>query len=303
MSDLAVSLSENLSAAVEAAGKSVVRVEGGDGCCGGGAFASGVVFAEGAVVTAAHVVEDDDAVEVGLPDGKVAGARVAGRDEAIDLAVLRVEAPGLVPAAWAEADGLKVGHLVLAVARPGSSVRTALGVVSVYGDAWRTAGGGRVDRYLETDIDLPEGFSGSVLVDLGGRAVGLNIPGLVRGGSVALPAATVRRVAAALLAKGRVERGFLGIGAQPVLLPPGLAQAAGQERALLIAGVEPGGPAEKAGILLGDVLLSLRGSPVRTLRDLHALLDEEHVGLASPARIVRGGELRDATITVGARPG
>jgi S1-C subfamily serine protease len=301
MSNLAISLSESIAATVEAAGKSVVRVEAGGGCCGGGA-ATGVAFADGVVVTAAHAVEDADEVEVGLPDGKTATAKVAGRDEAVDLAVLRLEAPGLAPAAWAEADGLKVGHLALAVARPGRSVRTALGVVSVYGEEWRTPGGGRIERYLETDLDLPPGFSGSLLVDLGGRAVGLLTAGLVRDRAVALPAVTVRRVAAALLAKGRVERGFLGIGTQRVRLPAALAQTTGQETALLVVGLEPGGPAEKAGILLGDILVSLHGSPVRTIGDLYGLLDEERVGVASTARIVRAGEVRDVPITVGARP-
>jgi len=301
MSNLASSVSESIAATVEAAGKSVVRIEAGGDCCGGGA-ATGVAFADGVVVAAAHAVEDDDEVEVGLPDGRTATARVAGRDRAVDLAVLRVEAPGLAPAAWAEADALKVGQLAVAVARPGRSVRAALGIVSVHGGDWRTPGGARVERYLETDIDLPRGFSGSLLVDLGGRAIGLNTRGLVRDRSIALPAVTVRRVTASILANGRNERGFLGIGAHPVRLPPALAHATGQESALLVAGLSVGGPAEKAGILLGDILLSLHGSAVRTIGELYALLDEERVGIASTARIVRAGEVRDVPITVGARP-
>ena len=294
-------LSDGLAALVERVGPSAVRVEAGRR-----APSSGAIFsADGVVLTADHAIEEEDGIEVTLHDGRSLPAKLLGRDAGVDLAVLKIEgASGLPSAAWAEGDGLKVGHLVLAVARPGRGARASLGIICARGESWRPHAGCRIDRYVETDLALSPGFSGSLLVDVAkGAVVGLNTSGLLRGRSLALPTATLRRVAEAVLAKGRVERGYLGIGTQPVRLTRAVAAAAaaGQESGLLVMGVDEGSPADRAGLLVGDVLVALHGRPIRHVGDLFELLDEERIGVESTARIVRGGEVREVKIVVGSR--
>src|SRR5262249_13517093 len=208
--------SDALASAVEAAGASVVRIEGRHR----GPASSGIVWsADGAIVTADHKIEREEGIEVGLPDGRKVAARLVGREPGTDLAALRAEATDLKPATWAGAEGLKVGHLALALSRPGQTVRASLGVVCALGDEWRTPMGGRIDRYLETDVSHQRGFTGGLLIDVSGRGLGLNDAGLRRGLGIAIPAATLQRVVAELLAHGGGGRGFLGVGAPPGRLP------------------------------------------------------------------------------------
>ena len=290
-------LSDGLAAVVERAARSVVRVDGG-----GRGPGSGVAWSADAVVTAAHWLEGEDEVEVGLPSGETASAEVAGRDPSTDLAVLRVKGGGLAPAAFDEAPP-RVGQLAVAVSRPGKGPRAALGVVARVGDAFRTHGGGKVDRWVELDVGLHGGFSGGLVLDAAGRAIGLATAGLVRGTALAVPPATLARVATALLAHGGLRRGYLGVSSFPVRLPAALATAAGQRSGLLLTAVEDGSPAARAGLALGDVLLALDGTAVGQMGDLLPLLEEERIGAAAKARIARGGALQELTVTVGARGG
>jgi S1-C subfamily serine protease len=261
------------------------------------------VWSDGVVVTASHVLEWDEGVEVGLPDGNSAKAALAGRDPGTDLAVLRVEASGLAPVEWPADLGLKVGHLALGISRPGQSARARLGIVNALADSWRTPAGGRLDRYIETDIALHAGFSGSLLVDAAGAAVGLNTAGLLRRASLAVDPRTLRRVVTALLAHGGVRRGFLGIGTYPVRLPPGVEAAEKQPTGLLLLSVQPDSPAGKAGFLLGDTLLGLDGQPLRSAGDLLPFLEEEKIGSTLKARVLRAGEVRELSLGVGVREG
>lgn len=297
MTKVLQNLSDALAATVEATGPCVVRVEARRRLP-----ASGIVWSpDGVIVTAHHVVERNDKVAVGLPDGQTVPATLVGRDPTTDLAVLRTQTEGLTPAAWGEADDLRVGHLVLALGQPGRSVQATLGIVSALGDSWRTPAGGRLDRYLQTDVVMYPGFSGGPLVDAAGQVLGLNTSALLRGISLTVPVPTLRRVVETLLAHGRVRRGYLGVGAQPVRLPAVLGQQLGQETGLLLASVEPGGPAEEGGLLLGDTIISLDGQPVRHMDDLLALLSEDRVGAEVPVRIVRGGQVQELTVTIGER--
>ena len=176
-----------------------------------------------------------------------------------------------------------------------------MGLIAALADGWRTPSGGKVDRYLQTDLPLHPGFSGSALVDVAGRVRGLNTAGLLRGTATAMPVATVRRVVESLLAHGQVRRGYLGVGAQPVRLPAGAGQAADQTAALLVSSVQAESPASRAGLMLGDVLLALDGHPLAHPADLLPLLDEDRIGAPSRARVLRGGEVREVEIVVGAR--
>lgn len=297
MPDAVLDLSNRLAELVRAAAASVVRVDGRRR-----GPASGVVFsADGIVVTAHHTLERDEEVGLGLPSGETIAAEVIGRDPTTDLAVLRAAASGLAAAAWVEPDGLEPGQLVLGVSRPGRSPRAALGFVARTAGEWRGPGGGRLDRYLETSLELHPGISGSLVVSAGGQAVGVATAGLLRGAAMAIPAATLRRVVKALLAHGHVRRGYLGIATIPVPLPEPVARAAGAEGALLVSAVEPESPAARAGVLLGDAIVALGGRPVEAPEDLLPVVEEERIGDAIAVRVVRAGEVRELSITVGAR--
>ena len=295
MSEVLKSLSAAMAGLVEDAGKSVVRVEGR-----GRLPASGVVWSsDGVIVTAHHVVERDDNIKVGLPNGETVDAQLVGRDPGADLAVLRAEAKGLAAATWVDAGDLRVGNLILALGRPGQSVQATLGVVSALGAAWRTSAGSEIDRYLQTDVVMYPGFSGGPLVAADGRLGGVNSSALARGVSVTVPSATVKRVVEMLLAHGRMPRGYLGIGIQPVRLDAGLQETLNQQTGLMVMSVEADGSAAQAGVLQGDVFVSLDGEPVRQMDDLQALLTGDRVGKRVPVRLVRAGVLQEVSVTVG----
>jgi S1-C subfamily serine protease len=291
-------LSDALAAAVKTAGAGIVRVDGRRRLA-----ASGIIWAPDAIVTAHHVLRRDENISVGLPDGQEVQATVAGRDPTTDLAVLRLESGDAAPAMRAEAEEqpLKVGHVVLALGRPGRSVQATLGVVSALGGAWRTPAGGQIEQYLQTDVLMYPGFSGGPLVNGAGQVIGLNTSGLLRGVSLALPLVTVARVADALLAHGRVRRGYLGISTQPVRLPEALQEELNQETGLLLTGVEAGGPAGQGGLLMGDAIVAFDGSPVRYHDDLMALLAAGRAGAEATIRIVRSGQLQELQVTIGER--
>jgi S1-C subfamily serine protease len=305
MAEVLRDLSDALAATVEIAGSSTVRVEARRRLP-----ASGIVWSsDGVIVTAHHVIERDENISIGLPDASgsqsVPGTLV-GRDPTTDLAVLRVassnvQASSLAPPTWAEPESLKVGHLVLALGRPGQTTQATLGIVSALGERWRTPAGGQVEAYLQTDLVMYPGFSGGPLVDASGRVLGLNSSALLRGISIAVPAPTLRQVVETLLAHGHVRRGYLGVGAQAVRLPEALKGHVGQETGLLLISVEADGPAGRGGLLLGDTIVALEDQPVRHMDDLLALLSSDRVGTTVPVRIVRGGQVQEVTITIGER--
>jgi serine protease DegQ len=292
----ALELSDLLASAVETAGGSVVQVSARRGI-----GSSGIVWsADGVVVAADHNVQREDEITVGLPDGSTVPARLAGRDPSTDLAVLRVEASGLATPEWSDLADARVGHLVLGLLRPGSSVRATLGIVSALGGEWRTPAGGRIERYVQTDLAILKGFSGSLVVDARGRALGLGTAGLLRGHALAVPRETLSRVVEALLAHGRIPRGFLGVGLMPVLLPTAIAESVGGRIGLMVVSVQPDSAAERGDIRLGDVLVAFEGQPLGDLGQLHALMSER-VGAEVTLRVSRAGELRDVRVVLAAR--
>ena len=289
-------MSNELAGVVETAGSAVVRVEGRRRLS-----ASGIVWSkDGVIVTAHHVLERDDGLSLGFGGEEKVTAELVGRDPGTDLAVLRSDQKGMKPGDWIDADSVRVGHLVLALGRPGRTVQATLGIVSALGTSWRTAAGGMVDRYLQTDVVMYPGFSGGPLVNVEGKVLGLNTSAL-RGVSLAIPTSTVRRVVDAILAHGKVRRGYLGVGVQPVRLPQALAKELGQETGLILVSVEPGSPADKGGLLLGDSLLSVDGAPVRQLDELLDLLSHEFVDREVVLRILRAGGVLEQKVRIGER--
>jgi len=296
--DLLSALSAQLEGVVSRAAAHVVRVDGGR------LPASGVVWSvEGedvVVVTAHHTLHRDDGVTVGLPSGGTAPAEVLGRDPSTDLAALRMKAGGLSAVEWTDVAPAP-GGLVIGVSRPGRSPRAALGVVARAAGEFRAPRGGRVDRYVETTLDLHPGISGSLVLSAGGLAVGLATAGLVRGAAMVLPAATLRRVVKSLLTHGEVRRGYLGLATTPVPLPPTVRAQTGEELALLVTGVEPESPAARAGIVLGDALLSFGPDTLQDPGELLALLAEDRIGDTVAMKLLRAGEVRELAVTIGVR--
>jgi len=298
MTELLTRLSEDLAGAVEFAGQSIVRVEARRRLP-----ASGIVWSsEGLIVTAHHVVKRDEEIKVGLPDGQAVPATLVGRDPTTDVAVVRVEAGGLAPATLAEPDSLQVGHLVLALGRPGRTVQATMGIVSALGDSWRTPAGGQLDRYLQNDVVMYPGFSGGPLVNVSGQVLGLNTSALLRGISLTVPVPTVRRVVETLLAHGRMRRAYLGVGAQAVRLPAAVAQQVGQETGLLLVSVHADSPADRGGLLMGDTIVAMEDQAVRHMDDLLALLSGDRIGKTVAVRIVRGGQVQQQQVVLGERP-
>ena len=298
MSAVLPDLSEALADAVAAASDGLVRVEGRERLP-----ATGIVWdVEGLIVTAHHVLEQDENIKVGFSDGETVAAEVVGRDPATDLALLRTSKKSSSVPEWADSETLRVGHMVLALGRPGASVRATLGIVSALGNAWRTPAGGPVDRYLQTDTVMYPGFSGGPLVAAQGRFVGLNTSALLRGVSIAVPSPTLNRVVEELSEHGSVRRAYLGVGAQPARFPEAIAKELGQETGLLLVSVEQGSAAESGGLFLGDTLVSLGGIPVRHLDDLFSSLDGCVIGKPITARTLRSGQLQELTVTPASHP-
>ena len=289
----ATRLSDSFAHAIATAAPIAVGIDAGRR-----APASGAIFDDGVVVAAWHTLERESDIDVVLADDTRVPASLAGADPSTDLAVLRV--PGVSAPAWADTDTLAVGHLVFAVARPGR-LHATVGIASSVGGGWRTSGGGRVDRYVETTLGPWPGFSGSVLADAVGRVIGVNSSGLSRRRSLALPTATVRRVVTEILTHGRTRRAFLGIGTHPVRLTGAHGERAGQPAGLLLVSLQPEGPADRAGLLLGDIVLALDGTPVGRPDELVALLDADHIDRPSTLRILRAGAPLDVTFTLGSR--
>lgn len=298
------SLSNELAAAVQKASGYVVTVDARRQ-----GAASGILWpgGSGVVVTADHVVERDEDITVLLPDGSKVGASVAGRDPGSDVAVLKLASTSAAatPAELAPADSVKVGHLVLAIGRPGEGAPMAsFGIVSATGGSWRTARGGIVQGYVRADVTLYPGFSGGPLVDAQGRVVGLNSWHLANGQEIAIPAPTVSAIVQTILTHGKIRRGYLGVTSQPVAIPAALQQKAGlgsQSTGLVLVGVEAGSPAEQGGFVIGDILVAVGGRPVASAEDLQVALAGNVVGQPTPIGVLRGGERKELTVTPGER--
>lgn len=295
------SLSNDLAGAVERAGNGVVAIHARHRIP-----SSGIVWRPGVVVAASHTVKHDRDVAITLPNGARARATIAGRDAGTDIVVLRLdEGAPVEPVELAPEDALRVGALVLAVGRPGTDgVTTSLGVVSAVNGPWRTWAGGEIDRFVRLDLSIYDGFSGGALVDAAGRVLGMNCSALARGMAVTVPAATVTRVVDALLTRGHVARGWLGVAMQPVRLSPTLAGRLGiaSGRGVLLVQVEPDGPAERGGLMLGDVVVSIDGTPIESPEDVAPFIGAGRVGSALDVRVVRGGGEQHVSVTVGERP-
>ena len=265
---------------------------------------SGVVWRRGVIVTAEHSLRRDEDIQVTLPDGRAVPASLAGRDASTDLAVLKCEEATSPAEETIDTSSIKPGSLALVVGRTrASGPVAALGAVSLVVAERRAWTGVALAPYIRLDIGVQPTAIGGAVIDAHGRLVGIATPRFARFGAIAVPAPTVNRVVDVLLQKGRIPRGYLGVGLQPVRLPDALRQTLKRDdkTAAIVLEVEPEGPAHKAGIVIGDILVALAGHAITRLEDVHGQLGAESIGKALPLRFIRGGALQEAHIVVGER--
>jgi S1-C subfamily serine protease len=287
--------SNSLADAVAAAAPSVVQVHGRR------RPASGLVYADGIVVTTMRAVGREDGLRVRSHDGDTLEATLAGWDPATSLAVLKV--PGLTAAPFTpSATPARVGHLAVAVARSWSNAVTAsAGIVAVIGGPLPTGRRRAIDQVIRTTAPMHDGFSGGAFLDASGALVGMTTAAAIRGFGVVIPAGIVWKVAAHVVEHGGSARGYLGIVGQPVRLPEHQTGAP-RDTALLVTGVAADGPAAKAGVLIGDIALAFDGTPVSAPEDLLDLLTGSRVGQTATLQLLRGGVPTDVSVTIGQRP-
>lgn len=281
--------------AVSSVAPSVVQVQGRR------RPASGVVYAAETIVTTAAALGREDGVHVRQADGVTLEADPLGWDPATRLVVLRaagLTAPPVTPAAG----GPREGHLALAVARSWSNAVTAsAGIIAVIGGPLATGRRRAIEQVIRITAPMHDGFAGGALVDAGGALLGITTALAIRGTGVVIPGPIAWKTAAAIVEHGQVKRGFLGVRGQPVPLPD-RQQSEGRLAAFLVAGLTPGGPADAAGLLVGDLLLGVDDRPVQSPEDLLDLLALTPPGRVVTLRVSRGGQAIEIPVGVGERP-
>jgi S1-C subfamily serine protease len=292
-------ISNEFAAAAEKVGSSVVAVHARRWMP-----TSGIEWKRGVVVTVHHGVQRDEDIKVLLDGGRAVSAKLAGRDPSTDLAVLRIEEGSSGAPQLGDSTSLKLGHLVLALGRTrrGDLVASS-GIIGGISGEWRNRHGGNLDQHIRLDLALYPGFSGGPLLNARGEVVGVNTRGLGHGRAVTVPVATVNRVVEQLLEKGHIARPYLGIAMQPVEVPENMRSKLPAEMrvGLLVMHVENSGPAEKAGVMLGDVLFEVGGKTVEHVDAIQDSLATAKVGEVLQIRLIRAGEIKAVSVVLGER--
>ena len=297
MSSQLIELSNALAQATDQAAAAVVAVHTEPH-----GSSSGVVWRPGVIVTSDHALRRDEEIQVTLPDGRVVAAALAGRDPSTDLAVLKCSEATVAVKEFGEAATIKPGGLTLVVGRTrASGPVAALGVVSLMAAERKTWTGASLSPYIRLDVAIQPTAAGGAAIDAQGRTYGVVTPRFGRFGAITIPASTINVVVDTLLQKGRIPRGYLGVGLQPVRLPDSLRQSLHLEEktAAIVLEIEPSSPAHSAGLVIGDIIVSLSGKAVARLEDIHSQLQGTAIGKSVPLGFVRGGALKETTITIG----
>jgi len=252
--------------------------------------ASGFVWKPGLIVTADEALADEGDIEIRLPDGGTRPAVIAGRDHTTDIALLRVDADiapiqlsSTVPA---------LGSLAVVVAASRGTATAALGMVSHSGGRWRSLRGGDIDARIELDVRLHHSQQGGLALDASGQAFGMAVLGPRR--VLAIPTTTIERVASRLETHGRIARGYLGLGLQPVRLDDGIGA--------MVMNVDKAGPSAAAGVRQGDVIVAINDEKLSGVRALSRTLGPDSVGSIIDLAVRRGGEPVSFKVTIGERP-
>jgi S1-C subfamily serine protease len=294
--DMLNEFSNQLADAVERVAASVVQVQGRR------RPASGVVYADGIVLTTMRAIGGDDGLRVKRHDGTVLEAELAGWDPATSLAVLRVANLGVAPLTPSSSSP-RVGNLALAVARSWSNALTAsAGIVSVIGGPLATGRRRAIDHVIRTTAPMHDGFSGGAFIDAAGGLLGINTATTIRGTTVVIPAGIAWAAAQRVLEQGQSRRAYLGVLGQPVTLSAAQASTCGRETAVLVVGVAPSSAAADAGVLVGDIVLAFDETSTASPEDLHDLLAGQEVGRQARLKVLRGNTAVDVPVTIGERP-
>jgi serine protease Do len=292
-------ISKEFAAAAEKVGSSVVAVHARRWMP-----TSGIEWKKGVVVTVHHGVQRDEDIKVLLDGGRTVSAKLAGRDPSTDIAVLRIGEASSGAPQLGDSTSLRLGHLVLALGRTrrGDLVASS-GIIGGISGEWRNRHGGQLDQHIRLDLALYPGFSGGPLLDARGEVVGINTRGLAHGRAVTVPVATVDRVVEELLNKGHIARPYLGVAMQPVEVPENLRSKLPAETrvGLLVTHVENGAPAEKAGVLLGDVVFEVGRKTVEHVDAIQDSLATAKIGDVLQIRLIRAGEIKAVSVALGER--
>lgn len=290
-----LAFSQQLADIVAASAPSVVQVHGHR------RPASGVVYADGLVLTTTRALGRENGVTVRTGDGRALEAELGGWDPSTSLVLLRVADLQAPPIATSTTEP-RVGQIVVPVARSWSNALTAsAGIIAVIGGPMPTGRGRAIDRVIRTDAAMHSGFAGGAVLDAEGKLAGVATAAEIRGLGVVIPADIAWKSAATLAEHGSSKPGYIGIAGQSVRLPESHATT-DRTHAVLVAGVSAGSPAEAAGVLIGDLILTFDGRPIQSSVDLLELLQGDRVGHVVPLQIVRGGAPREIAVTVGERP-
>ncbi len=296
--NMLVELSDAIADAAERAGKSTVLVDARRRFP-----ASGIAFAKDLILTADHVVEREEDINVILADGTEVKARLAGRDPGTDLAVLKLDSASAAPAEVSKTPA-RIGQFVLAIGRPSKNgIESSFGTVNSIGGPVRTGRGGMLEKFIKTDVVSYPGFSGGPLVNGDGTIFGINTSGFGNGGAITIPADVAWKIAETLARYGKIKHGYLGIRSQTVNIPADSQKALKREQAngLLLVGLEDDSPAGKASLMVGDILVSIAGEPVEHHDELFTRLSGDVVGKSIPIEILRGGKVESIQVEIGER--
>lgn len=295
-------LSQELNTVVEATAPSLVAIAGRSRR-GRGFAATGIHWQNGFIVTSAEAIPAKDSLIVTLPDQSTCRVDRIGTDPTTDIAVFKLSHDVDLPSVTQTTDMIAVGNLLVAVGRDSDrGVFAHLGLVNGVGGPWQSLSGGDIDQFIRVDVNLRWGGAGSALVNVQGQVIGFSTFGPYRT-VLTIPAQTISRVVQQLQDKGRISRGYLGLGMQPVKLPEALRQqySLTNESGIMTISVEPGGSAEQGGIVLGDILVSIDQQVTQDPHEIQPFLTPQNVGKVLQIQLIRGGKLQEISVVVGER--
>jgi S1-C subfamily serine protease len=260
---------------------------------------TGLVWRSDIVVASEQSLPNKDEFELVAAGGSIATARIAGRDPATNVAILRLAEPIVSPSI--AAGEVRTGAVALAIGADGAGgVSARLGVVNLAGPEWHSSRGGLIDRRIVLDIGLAGREEGGPVFDAAGACIGMSTFG-PRGQVIAIPTATIERIVPLLLKDGRIARGWLGVALQAVAVPDALRESAEQSSGLMVMSVVEGGPAAQAGIVAGDIILSVDGTSTRRFRKIARLFGSDSIGRKADIRLIRSGKVITVQTTIAER--
>ena len=295
MTDQLVQFSDALAARVESTKPTAVAIR-----LAHERFVTGIVWQSDVVVASEQSLPRREEFEVVMTGGTVTTAKVAGRDSSTNIAVLRPQAP--LASSSITTNEARAGAIVIAIGADGTGGASArLGIVNIVGPEWHSSRGGLIDRRIALDIRLAQSEEGGPIFDAAGSCIGMSTFG-PRGQVLVIPAATIDRIVPTLLKDGRVVRGWLGVALQAVAVPDALRETVDQSSGLMVMSVVENGPAAQAGIVAGDIILSVDGTSTRRFRKIARHFGSENIGRKAELRVIRSGAVITVKTTIAERP-